>query len=90
MPDAPVPDLPQPSAELILLLALVQAHLKTLSRKDRALFLAEVQTALGLQEASYNVLKFRPRAADPAVMRSMRQARTWWSHAMGAVLRLAE
>jgi hypothetical protein len=90
MPDTPVPDLPQPSAELILLLALVQAHVRTLSRKDRAMFLAEVHTALGMQEAAYGILRFRPRSADPAIYESMRQAQAWWRQATAAVLRLAE
>lgn len=84
------PELPEPNAALILLMALVQAHLKSLSKKERALFLAEVHNALGLQEASYAVLRFRPRTEDRNVYRAMRQAQCWWRNAMGTAIRLTE
>lgn len=82
-----VPDLPPPSAELILTRALVHAHIKTLSKKDRELFLREVADGLGVQEASLNVLRFRPRSEDKAVYAAMRQAQAWW-RAVSVALRL--
>lgn len=81
----PVPELPEPSAELILLLALVQAHLQTVPKKRRDAFLLSVQQSLGVQQAAYNVLKFRPRTEDAAVFRAMAQARSWWSQALGVL-----
>jgi hypothetical protein len=81
-------ELPEPSAELILLMALVQAHCKSLGRKDRSRFLSEVSIALTLQEESYGSLRFRPANEDADVLRSMHRARVWWRHALGAILRL--
>jgi hypothetical protein len=85
---APVPELPQPSPELILILALVQAHVATMPRKRKDAFLLAVNRSLGLQEASYNILRFRPRTEDRAVYRAMAHARAWWSQAMAAVVRM--
>jgi hypothetical protein len=85
-----VPELPEPSAELILLLALVQAHMRSLSRKERSRFMADVSNALGLQESAYNILRFRPRAEDRAVYRAMKQAAAWWRQSVSVVLRLEE
>ena len=82
------PELPPPSPELILLLAVVQARMRALPKKERARFLADVSDALALQEASANVLRFRPRAEDRAVATSMRQARAWWAQILGVALRL--
>lgn len=86
----PASNLPEPSAELILIMALVQAHVRTLSRKDRERFLAEVSASLGVQEASLNVLRFRPRSADAAVLKAMRGAQAWWRQGIAVALRLSE
>jgi hypothetical protein len=85
-----VPELPPPSAELMLIAALVLAHCRTLPRKERDRFLAEVEHTLGLQEASLNVLNFRPRSENRAVHDAMRQARFWFRQAIAVTLRLAE
>lgn len=82
--------MPEPSPELILLLALVQAHLETMPTKRRDAFLLAVRQSLGVQEATYNVLRFRPRAADAAIYRSMRQAAAWWQQSIGVLVRLGE
>lgn len=82
------PELPDPSPELILLLALVQAHCRSLSRKERNRFLLDVSESLGLQEASYNVLKFRTRSEDRAVLMAMRQAGAWWKQGLAVLWRL--
>jgi hypothetical protein len=81
----PNPDLPEPSAELILMLALVQAYLEVLPPRKRARFLSAVDRNLGLNEAGYNVIRFRPPTQDMAVYRAMRQARGWWRHVLGAL-----
>ena len=80
--------MPEPSACLVLIVALVQAHCRTMSRKDRDRFLADVEHALGLQEASMNVLRFRPREEDREVLRAMKQARAWWKCAISVAVRL--
>lgn len=91
MPESePAPDLPEPSAELILIHALVQAHLRTLSRKERHRFLTEVGDALGLQASLYNVIAFRPRSEDRRVFEVMRQAAHWWRHSLGGLLRMTD
>lgn len=80
--------LPAPSPELILILALVQAHLASLSKRDRLRFLQSVTRALGTQEASYNVLRFRPRSEDKAVYAAMRGAQAWFKQALGVLTRM--
>lgn len=85
-----LPDLPEPSPELILLMALVQAHCRSLDGKKRDRFLEDVSSALGIQAASYNVLRFRPRSDDRAVYRAMRSASAWWSQAVSALVRMEE
>lgn len=90
MSDTPLPDLPEPSPELILILALVQAHCRSLSKKERDRFLSDVTQALGMQQASYAVIRFRPRSADPAVYRAMSGAAAWWRHAISVALGLGE
>lgn len=90
---SPVPnasDLPEPSPELILVLALTQAYCRRLSKKDRERFLLDVSDNLGVQEASYNVLRFRPRAEDRAVFQAMRHAQAWWKQAIAVAVRLTE
>lgn len=83
-------ELPEPSAELTLLLAFVRAYVRSLPKKERTQFLADVDEALGLQEAAYNVIRFRPKSADPAVFAAMRQARAWYRQALAVALRLGE
>jgi hypothetical protein len=85
-----VPELPEPSPELILMLALVQAHVRTLSKKDRDRFLADVSHSLGAQEAAHNVLRFRPRSADATTLTAMRRASAWWRQIIPVALRLSE
>jgi hypothetical protein len=74
----------------MLIAALVTAHCRLMSRKERERFLAEVENVLGLQEASLNVLRFRPRSEDKAVWLAMRQARCWYRQAIAVALRLSE
>lgn len=83
----PVPELPEPSAELVLILALVQAHVETLPKRRRDRFLAAVDRVLGVNESTYNVLRFRPRSQDPEVLAAMRHARGWWRQALGVLAR---
>ena len=82
------PELPEPSPELILLLALVQAHCRTLGRKKRDRFLADVSLSLGMQQSAVNVLRFRPRSEDRRVLAAMRQAGAWWRQSLGVLMRL--
>jgi hypothetical protein len=82
-----VPDLPEPSPELILLTALTHAHIRSLSRKERDRFLLDVSSSLGLQAAAYNVLRFRPRSEDRAVFRAMTEAGAWWKQILGVLSR---
>lgn len=84
----PEPQLPEPSPELILLLAIVQARMRALPKKERAQFLADVSSALGLQEAAVNVLRFRPLKEDRKVLDAMQQARSWWAQAVSVAWRL--
>jgi hypothetical protein len=86
----PLPELPEPSATLILLLAIVQAGMRTLPRKKRAAFLVDISDALGLQEAALNVLRFRPKSEDARVAAEMRKARAWWSQILGVLTRLGD
>ncbi len=86
----PAPELPEPSAELILILALVQAFVEVSPRKQRSKFLSAVDRNLGLNEAGYNVIRFRPVSQDMAVYVAMRQARAWWKHALGALTWMRE
>lgn len=72
------------------MLAFVRAYVRQLPKKERDRFLADVDDGLGLQEASYNVLRFRPKSADPAVFRAMREAKAWYRQALAVALRLAE
>jgi hypothetical protein len=87
---SPVPELPEPSAELILILALVQAHVRTLHKRERERFLADVAHSLGAQEAAMNVLRFRARREDAKVALAMKQARAWYRQAVAVALRLSE
>lgn len=87
MPESlPVPELPEPSAALVLILALTDAHLRTMPKKKRDEFLLSVSHSLGIQEAAHNVTRFRPRAQDPEVLAAMRQARSWWRSAIGVLV----
>jgi hypothetical protein len=90
----PVPDLPEPSAELILRMAEISANVRFIerhfSKKEATRYLADISDSLGLQEASYNVLKFRPRSDDRKVFTAMRQAQAWWRQALAVALRLNE
>jgi hypothetical protein len=62
------------------LLALVQAHVRSLSKKDRDRFLADVAHSLGAQAAAHNVLRFRPRTADTETLRApCAKRRAWYS-----------
>lgn len=83
-----IPHLPEPSAELTLLMALVRAHLAGLPRKDREAFISRVGDSLGVQEASYNLIRFRPRSQDSRVYASIREARAWWGQVLGALSRM--
>lgn len=85
-----VPDLPDPSPELVLIMALTHAYVRSLSRKERDRFMLSVSESLGMQEASLNVLRFRPRHEDKAVYRSLRGARNWWSQSLAVLVRLTE
>jgi hypothetical protein len=74
----------------MLIVALVTAHCRSMGRKDRDRFLADVELALGLQSASLNVLRFRPRSEDRATRLAMDQARAWFRQAIAVALRLSE
>lgn len=89
MPE-PVPDLPDPSPELVLIMALTHAYIRSLSRKDRDRFMLAVSESLGVQEATLNVLRFRPKTEDKAVYKSLRGARTWWAQSLALLVRLTE
>jgi hypothetical protein len=83
-----IPDLPEPSAELMLLLALVQALVNDMPRRKRDRLLHGISDALGMQEASYNILRFRPRSQDAKVFAAMRSAQAWFRQALGALSRM--
>jgi len=81
----PAPELPEPSPALILIFALVQAHTRSLSRKERARFVLDVSEALGLQGASLNVLPFRA-PPDEAMARAMREAVIFWRRGLAVLV----
>jgi hypothetical protein len=84
----PEPNLPQPSAELAVLMALARAIADSLPPRKREPFLERVSEALGIQEGMYNVVRFRDASADRAVLDVTRQGAAWWAAVRGAISRL--
>lgn len=82
-PDDP---LPVPSAELILLGVMTRAYSRRLSKKERALFLEDVTTALDVMAAGRNVHRIRRKEFDAALKHESVKARAWWGQMLGVLL----
>lgn len=78
--------LPAPSAELVLILALVEEFVAELPRKKRIPYLARVTTNLESRVQRASILRIRPAFRDPETAEATRQAHAFWRQAIGVVM----
>lgn len=80
MPDlATAPgELPEPSAELVMLRVLVEAHVASMPRKKSERFLRMVAEKLAEEEALSAVFHIRPQTQRARLRISRRQAAEWY------------
>lgn len=76
VPDSAPSDLPEPSAELVLLRVFVEAHLVTSPRKRGERYLRRVADALVKEANMAAVLQIRPREQIGAYRRALKEATT--------------
>lgn len=74
----PEAELPPPSAELVLIVALVRAWLRSLSKRERKEVVRYVSELLSLEVESPNVVRLRPASADAEVAAAKLQAEAYW------------
>ena len=85
LPPSLMADMPPTSPELALIGAFVRAHLATMPRKKRALFMREVFSVFDSYDTG-NVVRIRGREHDEAVAQSRRGAVAWTRGMMSAFL----
>lgn len=78
----PTTELPPPSADRVLIMALVRAWLRTLPRKQRRDAVRYVSEILSLEIGDPNVVRLRPPAQDAEVMTARLQAEAFWAAAL--------
>lgn len=74
----PNAELPPPSPELVLIVALVRGYLRTLPRKERRQFVRYVADTLALEVGEPNVIRLRPASQDGDVMDAKLKAEAYW------------
>ena len=80
-------DLPPPSAELVMLRVLIEAHLATHSRRKAARFLEAVNDLFDQHDQLRNAYRLRPDVYDDQVVEARRKARNWFNRLMSVYLR---
>lgn len=77
-------ELPQPSAELVLLRVFLEAHLDGLPPKEAARFIRRVDQQMELRRALGSVATIRPRSEETTLAAARRAAINWWVGAKAA------
>ena len=85
LPPSLTVDMPPTSPELALIGAFVRAHLATMPKRKRAIFMREVFAVFESYDEG-NVVRIRGREHDEAVAKSRRGAVAWTRGMMSAVL----
>lgn len=84
----PTTELPPPSPELVLIVALVRGYLRTLPRKERRNFVRYVANTLALEVGDGTVVRLRPITQDEAVIDAKLKAEAYWEAIRGLLIPL--
>ena len=80
--------LPSPTPELVMIGVVLEAHLSTLPRKQRARVLARISARMDNLAALEGVVRLRPEGGEMSALRhAQRRAAAWWDR-VGPVLHM--
>lgn len=78
--------LPKPSPELVLFRVFLEAHLETIPRKQRVIFLRRVGEIMEEEAAMQHIVTLRPKAEARAVWQARDAAHAWLRLVVGRLL----
>lgn len=78
--------MPEPSAELVLIAAILSVYLDKLSKKKRVAFLRDVGETLEWFEEYSNIVRIRPKAEDRQMAMARRTAAEWFRRMVGVLV----
>lgn len=70
--------LPAPTPELVMIGVIFEAHLSTLSRKERARVLSRINARMERLMDPETVIRLRPEGEMPALRHAKQRAAAWW------------